>query len=445
MLLRAKYLLWKAGEPPLENAVVEIRGRRIASIGKFRSASRQKIRDLGEVVLLPGLVNAHCHLNYTHLAGKIPAPRSFAEWLRQMIALKRAATPADFARATRDGLRQLQRSGVTTVCDIVSDTNDSTHWNAIVRNHRAAVKRSLMRCLPFLEILDLGRNLDANETVARALRLCHRGNCHLSPHSTYTVSPALFRRTNPLRCLRAVHIAESEDEWEMFTKKRGALFELVKAADPSFVSFAATTPVQFLHTLGVLTRRTLGVHLNYLAKRDFEIIARSQISVVHCPRSHEYFGHKPFAAERLMQLGVNVCLGTDSAATTLVGRECADAGGVSRRARVRPQRRETQPSAGCGLGIVALQQHLDMFAELRSFQHHHPRISPRAILQMATLNGARALNQEKHFGSIERGQFADLIAVPAPKKRMAIEEAIINSRSPVIFSMIGGKSLESKL
>jgi cytosine/adenosine deaminase-related metal-dependent hydrolase len=215
----------------------------------------------------------------------------------------------------------------------------------------------------------------------------------------------------------------------MFTRKRGALFELVHNTDPTFTAFAATTPVQYLHKLGALTKHTLGVHLNYLAPTDFEIIARSRMSVVHCPRSHEYFRHQPFAAEKLLKLGVNICLGTDSAATIKAGQASSlSIDGLER------DKLEACPTL-----------FLDMFSEMRSFHRHHPKIPPREILKMATLNGARALGQQKNLGSIERGKFADLIAVPAPRHSKLIEETVIAARTPATFSMIGGERLESKL
>jgi cytosine/adenosine deaminase-related metal-dependent hydrolase len=428
MLLRAKYLLWRAGEPPLENAAVEIRGQHIGAVGKFRSFSRRTICDLGEVVLLPGLVNAHCHLNYTHLAGKIPSD-SFVKWLRQMIALKRAATPEIFGASVRDGLRQLQASGVTTVCDIVSDTGKPDEFYDSVGKNFAEVDRSPLRVWSCFELLDLGRFELARMRVALALDLRNNsvrrvGGFGLAPHSPYAASIQLLAEAGSAssrhRLLLTVHIAESQEEFEMFAHHRGALCELMSQFDGRWLLLDKTTPVGLLDRLRLLSPRTLGVHMNYLGEQDFEIVARSRMSVAHCPRSHEYFGHSRFAAERLLGLGVNVCLGTDSAASIGSG-----------------QRSET--AAGrLGGGPP---QPLDMFEEMRCFHRHHPTVAPRQILRMATLNGARALGRQQQLGSIERGKLADLIAVPAAPKPRGIEEAIIYSSAPVCFSMVGGKRL----
>jgi len=421
MLLRAKYLLWKAGEPPTENAVVEIRGQRIASVGKFRSASRRKVRDLGEVVLLPGLVNAHCHLNYTHLADKITPSASFTGWLREMIALKCAAAPAEFAASVREGLRQLRKCGVATVCDIVSDNGDASQWDKIIQFHREQARRSGLRVIPFLEVLDLGRKEDTGAVIRAALRHVQRSGFQISPHSTYTVSEPLFKRLARTKTTLAIHIGESVEEFEMFTRGRGALYEAVRNLGADVSVCGGTTPVQYLHGLGLLTRRTLGIHLNCLAAKDFQLVARSRMSVVHCPRSHEYFRHQNFSAERLLKLRVHLCLGTDSAASIKVGR-------TSSLSVVERNKLEACPTLA-----------LDMFEEMRTFHRHHPKISAREILNMATLNGARALGQQKQLGSIERGKLADLIAVPAPSRKSRIEDAILHTRSPILFSIVGGK------
>ena len=117
------------------------------------------------------------------------------------------------------------------------------------------------------------------------------------------------------------------------------------------------------------------VHLNELAARDFELLERfiPKFHVVHCPRSHDYFGHSRFAFERLRSLGFNICLGTDS---------------------------------------LASNQSLSLFDEMRAFQRNYPDVCPEEILRMVTVNPASALGQETALGKICGGRHADLIAVP---------------------------------
>ena len=119
----------------------------------------------------------------------------------------------------------------------------------------------------------------------------------------------------------------------------------------------------------------------------FRLLKRSnsKFHVVHCPRSHDYFGHSPFAFDRLRSLGFNVCLGTDS---------------------------------------LASNETLSLFDEMRAFQKDFPRVSPEEILQMATVNPARALRCENVLGQIRAGFGADLVAVPCPTSTDIFEQIL---------------------
>jgi cytosine/adenosine deaminase-related metal-dependent hydrolase len=144
------------------------------------------------------------------------------------------------------------------------------------------------------------------------------------------------------------------------------------------------------------------VHLNEVSMDDLEVLLRAetQSHIVHCPRSHEYFGHSPFRYGKLRTLGFNICLGTDS---------------------------------------LASNDSLSLFAEMRAFQKRKPRISPREILEMATVNPARALHQADAIGRIRAGFQADVIAVPCASPSTAFEE-ILASEGPVEWLMMAGRN-----
>jgi len=150
-----------------------------------------------------------------------------------------------------------------------------------------------------------------------------------------------------------------------------------------------------------MTQTWLVAHLNELVDDDFDLLARStmKFSIVHCPRSHDYFGHSPVQFHKLRELGFNICLGTDSLASN------AD---------------------------------LSLFGELRAFQKEFPNVSPEEVLKMVTVNGARALRQETVLGKIRSGFLADLVAVPCAGSTSAFEEIVAFDR-PVSWSMIGGQ------
>ena len=118
--LRARVIL-PLSQPAIEDGAVFVLKGRIAAIGRWRDLRRKapaRVHDLGEAVLLPGLINAHCHLDYTDMAGAIPPPRSFLDWIEAIIAIKAAWDYSDYAQSWLNGAKQLLRSGCTTVADI---------------------------------------------------------------------------------------------------------------------------------------------------------------------------------------------------------------------------------------------------------------------------------------------------------------------------------------
>ena len=120
MILRARVVL-PVSRPPVENGAVIVSGNRIRSVGSWqdlRARSTGEIVDLGEVILLPGLVNAHCHLDYTDMAGLLPPPKTFTDWIHLMISAKAQWGYAEYARSWLNGARMLLQTGTTTVADI---------------------------------------------------------------------------------------------------------------------------------------------------------------------------------------------------------------------------------------------------------------------------------------------------------------------------------------
>jgi cytosine/adenosine deaminase-related metal-dependent hydrolase len=247
------------------------------------------------------------------------------------------------------------------------------------------------------------------ETVARAEAL-PAGRCRagLSPHAPYSTVPELLRRAATTARARgwllSTHVAESAEEFEMFRHRRGALFEwLVRnGRDPG--DCGGVSPVQHLARHGMLGPDLLAVHANYLAAGDAELLARHGVTVVHCPRSHAYFGHRPFPWPGLARAGVNVCLGTDSLAT------------VSRR---------QEPV-------------LDLLAEMREFLARHPGVAPATAVQMVTVHAARALGLRGRAGVLTPGAWADLIAVPFTGRTREVAEAVVQHQGEVQAGMIGG-------
>jgi cytosine/adenosine deaminase-related metal-dependent hydrolase len=406
LIIRARHLL-PVSAPPVENGAVLVVGGKIAATGRWAdisSTAQAPVADLGDVVILPGLVNAHCHLDYTVLAGQIPPQRTFPDWIQLMLAARSGFIYTDYAESWLKGARQLLESGVTTVSDIESapelppDVLGATPLRVASMIEMTCVRsRREPRAI-------------VGEASAAARSFPDREIPHgLSPHALYSTTPEMLalvaEESASSNLPLAMHVAESVDEFEMYRDGSGALFDWLKGQrDMSDTGHGS--PVQAVERSGLFSRSFLAVHVNYLAEGDAALLARRGVSVAHCPRSHDYFRHRAFPAEELADAGVNVCLGTDSLATVL-----------------KPRGREIA---------------LDMFEEMRAFADARFGQRPETIVRMATVNGAAALGQSGRLGELREGAWADLIAVPWPGGTVDPWDAVLRHTGPVKASMIGG-------
>ena len=408
MILRARVVV-PVSQPPVENGAIIISRNRIRAVAPWadlRPRAAGETIDLGEVILLPGLVNAHCHLDYTDMAGLLPPPKTFTDWIHLMISAKAQWGYAEYARSWLNGARMLVETGTTTVADIevVPDLLPEV-WNA-----------TPLRVFSFLEMTGIRARREPRavlrEAVEKIEALAHpRCRAALSPHAPYSTLPELLRlsaheaRKKGLRL--TTHVAESAQEFEMFVHARGAMHAWLRRNERAMTDCGLGSPVEHLARNGVLGKNFLAVHANYLGPKDAALLATRNVSVVHCPRSHFYFKHRPFPLGRLLQAGVNVCLGTDSLAT------------VYKAHREKPE--------------------LNLFEEMSVFAAAHPGLSPKKILPMATVNGAKALGLPGRIGELCRNAFADLVAIPFAGKSSDVVQATINFSGHVRASMIDGR------
>ena len=407
MLLRARIVI-PVSRPPIDDGAVAVSAGRVAWVGRWRdrlAVAGAQVQDLGENVLLPGLVNAHCHLDYTGMAGLLPPPKQFTDWIKSIVALKSSWTIADFSTSWRQGAQMLLRTGTTTVADV----------EAVPELLPAAWGGTPLRVISFRELINLKSREAARELVERCVNDClglrgSEGRVGLSPHAPYTATPALLEqaaRAAQRRGWRLVtHVAESEEEFAMFRYGHGAMFDWLKG-QRDMSDCGRGSPVQHLERCGYLGANVLAVHANHLDRRDAAILAVNGVSVVHCPRSHDYFRHLKFPREELEKAGVNVCLGTDSLASV---------------------RKESGRAPT-----------LSLLAEMQALAHAAPELSPETILRMGTLNGARALGRAGTLGEISPGAAADLIALPSGSGTRDAFEAVLHHGGEVAASMIGGE------
>ncbi len=406
VILRAQHVLPIVAPAICDGAVV-VEGAQIVGAGGFEEIRRKHdgdIVDLGEQVLMPGLVNAHCHLDYTQLRHAISPQKSFTDWIRAINSHKRALHDEDYLDAIARGFSELRKWGTTAVANIESFPE------LLLR-----MKAPPLRTWWFMEMIDIRHRFSTEDAVAGALAYFESphpdwlGGFGLSPHAPYTASGPLFeiasRTAENLGMPVTTHVAESREEWEMFKSGAGELYEfMLKLGRWMYDCQHARTPLAHLAHHARLGARWLLAHMNELDESDFALLAAlpAKPSIVHCPGSHRYFGHTPFPLERLRATGVNICLGTDSLAST---------------------------------------DSLSMFDEMRGLSAAHPSLAAAEILAMATLHGARALAFDG--GKIAPGAVADLIAFPLDDTSSGIPSAVLAHRAPVRWMMLNGKILPS--
>jgi len=408
MILRARTIL-PVSQPPIENGAVAISGNKIRAVGPwtdFMPDADEKILDLGEVVLLPGLINAHCHLDYTDMAGELPPPKTFTDWIPLITAAKTAWSYSEYAHSWLHGAHQLVKTGTTAVADIeaVPDLLPEV-WDA-----------TPLRVFSFLEMTGIRARRDPKAIVREAAgkidSLAHaRCAAFLSPHAAYSTLPELLRLTaglaRKMNWRIATHIAESEEEFEMFQRGKGKMFDWLKRNERDNADCGLGSPVKHFARHKILGENLIAAHVNLLAHGDARLLGKHRVHVVHCPRSHAYFRHPPFLRERLANAGVNLCLGTDSLATTRnIGKQ-------------KPE--------------------LNMFEEMRQLAAADKDISPAEILRMATINGARALGLSGQTGALSENCAADLIAIPDETKAADVYETVLAHTGNVTAGMIDGR------
>jgi cytosine/adenosine deaminase-related metal-dependent hydrolase len=395
MIIRARMVVPMAGEP-IDDGAVAVTGNTITDVGRFdqiRQRQSGEVLDLGEQILMPGLINAHCHLDYTVLRGTIAPQRSFSDWIRAINAAKAELTEQDYIDSINAGFAEAQQFGTTTILNL-------TAFPKLI----PAIKEPV-RTWWFGELIDV-RNPDCAERIAdeavESLKTAkHWG---LAPHAPFTASQRLYARCEEIaRCenvLLTTHLAESREEMEMFRDAKGAAFDFLKSIRRPMEDCGRETPLSLFIRTRTIDQHWIVAHLNELDAGDFELLgASAKFHIVHCPRSHTFFGHAPFALEHVHQLGFNICLGTDS---------------------------------------LASNSSLSVFAEMRELLRKEPRLSPRELLIMATLNGARAIGQRDLLGTIQRGAYADLISVPEAPSAAGAFETIVAFEETVPWVMVNG-------
>ncbi len=399
--LKARYVFPVSG-PPIAGGTLSLLGPQVVAVGP--SGHGAAARDLGNVAILPGLVNAHTHLEFSDCTAPLGQPgNSLPTWIREVVAARRAIAPR-VNDSVRQGLRESLTHGTTSLGEIA--TSD---WRAA-----ALPLGSMPRTVMFHEAIGptRARVAPAHDTVEQFLgKSSAAANvlAAVSPHAPYTVHTELFEQLMALakRFNRplAMHLAESPQEIELLASGTGefrALLERMEAWDD-------VADARYRSILEYLTRlsdvpRALVVHGNYLAKPEMEFLAQhaATMTVVYCPRTHAYFQHAPYPLAEMLAAGVSVALGTDS--------------------------RASNPD-------------LSILAEMQFLASRHPAVPPATLLHLATHAGAKALGIGHRVGTLATGMQADLTIVQLPDGPLPKDphEALLLPTAKVVETWLGGQ------
>ena len=357
---------------------------RIVSLRRARKDERVR-----EVAVLPGLVNAHAHLQLEPLARPV---RSFLPWVRAVMAARAGKGAADHRRNAKRALAELLASGTTAVGEI-----DSTGVTP------AALGAMPMagRCYRELTGFHL-RGRDARALV-RARYEADAGSMlpGLSPHAPYSVSDDLLLAAQARTRNLAIHCAELPEEQQFLRTGRGPFADLLQSLGrlPEGYRPRGCGAVRWLERLGLLRATTQLVHCQELERGDAQRIAQAGATIVVCPGTIEYFRRTPPPVVAWRKKGIPVALGTDSAASN---------------------------------------RGLSMRRELVRAARYWPELSPTDLLEMATLAGGRALNGP--FGALRRGHRADFLTIPAAGSWERTLAGFLDDEVPVREVVLAGRT-----
>ena len=369
MILAAGWVL-PIGAPPIRDGRVAVAGGRVAWVGAAGQAGMPDApaRDLGPGVLLPGLVNAHCHLELSYLRGKAPGSGGFVPWVESVVSARGTVPEAEMEAAAEAAIADLARHGTVAVAD-VSNT----------LSHVAALRASGLRALVLHELLGwdpAGARQILESALARIAALGDsRVTIRLAAHAPHSVSPQLLALLVERGGPAGIHLAESPDEVAFLREGDGAWGAFLARRGLGHVAFdpPGVSPVAYADAAGALHPGLIAAHCVQTGAADRALLARRGVHVVLCPRSNASLGVGVPPLPELLEAGVNVCVGTDSLASV---------------------------------------DSLDVLDDVAALHRAFPEVPARTLIRMATWNGARALGMAD-LGAIAPGMAGALAYAPA--------------------------------
>jgi aminodeoxyfutalosine deaminase len=344
--------------------------------------------DLGSTAIMPGLVNAHTHLELSWMRGRLPSGGSMPEWAARLIALRQTVNPEP-SEPMAAAVREVRAAGTSLVGDV---TNTLAAYDLLADS---ALGGAVFREVLGFSAPDPAQVVADAEAQIESLMALEWLRPSVVPHAPYSVSLALLRAIAAAAGARAisVHLGESEDEMRFLRDGTGAWRDLLARLGVWTDAWQPPRcgPVEYLDRAGLLTPRLLAVHGTQLDTPEIARLAEAGATIVTCPRSNQWTGAGTPPVEKFYATGVRVAIGTDSLASV---------------------------------------EDLNVFGELAALRRLAPRVPAHRLLESATIQGAVALGFDADFGTIAPGKRADLIAVRVPAGVEDVEEYLLSGIEP---------------
>jgi cytosine/adenosine deaminase-related metal-dependent hydrolase len=379
---------------PIKDGIISVADGKVIAVREPGAGNREpETRDLGNVAVLPGLINAHVHLELSWLRDRVPPASRFTDWVKTLFAIRGApgrGMSAEQIAPIHEAITELRASGTVAVGDI--------------SNSLAAVgpmRQADLDGVVFHELLGFKERDGAMIAATRDMRSkasAAGARVSLAPHAPYSTSLELFKAIRAAvdanACpIMSVHLGESAEEVEFLQKGCGAwrgMLETIGAWRDDW-EIPACDPVTYLDRHGVIDDKTLVIHGVQFDDRALSRLAQIGATVVTCPRSNQWVGVGYPPIEWFYKSGVKVAIGTDSLASV---------------------------------------EDLNLFSEMKTMRWLAPGVPASKILESATLVGARALGLGDELGSLTPNKRADMIAVDVPEHVEDVEEFLLGGVTP---------------
>ena len=323
-----------------------------------------------EGILSPGFVNAHCHLELSHMKGMIPAHTGLQEFVKQIVALRQVESEA-IQEAIVKAEAEMMANGIVAVGDI-SNTLDTLTQKA---KHNLAY-------YSFVELYDLDPTRAADKIEAGLeIQKQFQENCvraSLVPHAPYSVTNELWNLLSAHFGIHTIslHNQETPDENDFFKTKTGSFLDMYERTKVNLDFFEATGLSALQSVLPVFKKAHHGilVHNSFTSVEDIQAVhaAMDKAFWCLCPNANQYIEQTMPPVELLRSKKAKIVIGTDSYASNWS---------------------------------------LNILDELKTIQQYHPQIPLAEMLGWATINGAEALQMDKHLGSFEKGKKPGVVLI----------------------------------